>query len=191
VVPLYLGMMHPLAIPSLQKTLTLFSPPSIMGPGHEDDKDEALGSDMRYAPRLRSRNIVLRRGSWTCSLSSLPARSPETTDFQYLLAVEAWRQQHALPERGFVTIFAAQDTASKSEEEPTGAGLDTSKPLFFDFHAPSCVLLLEKMIAGKSGRLRFTEALPLPEHASFSSDRKQYVSEFILEIHQELPACQP
>jgi hypothetical protein len=189
VVPLYLGMMHPLALPSLQKTLTLFSPPPIMGPGHDDDKDEALGSEMRYAPRLRSRNIVLRRGSWTCSLSSLPARSPETTDFQHLLAVQAWKQQHALPERGFITIFAAQDKAS--DEEPTGAGLDTSKPLFFDFKAPSCIFLLDKMIAGKSGRLRFTEALPLPEGASFSADRKQYVSEFILEIHQELLPCQP
>ena len=188
VVPLYLGMMYPLAVPNLQKTLLLFSPPPIMGPSSDTDDVQPTGDEVIYHPRLRHRNVVLQRASWDCTIAAFPLRERDATDFQYLLAVSRWKSTRNLPDRSYVTISEtlATPSAGGSEGESTGGVIDASKPCFLDFRLPSCVLLLEKMAAGKTGTLRFTEALPLPEDAPFSTDGNQHVSEFVLEIHQEL-----
>ncbi|RIV40412.1 lantibiotic dehydratase [Micromonospora radicis] len=172
IIPVYLGYLVPLALPEIPRTLLLLSPSSLAPVnlwGGVPDGEPRDG--VRYRPRVRHRNLVLSRRSWTVDGKDLPRLSPTDTDEDWFLAWQRWRRTHALPARTFATVTAtAGDGRSRS-----------GKPQYVDFASYLSLYALNGLLQDPQARVVFREMLPDEDALHTRSNRGAHVAELAVE----------
>ncbi|MEU3793907.1 lantibiotic dehydratase [Streptomyces fructofermentans] len=170
VVPVYLGYLVPLALPEIPRTLLLLSPTSMAplqvwagvpsGPAHEG---------VTRRPRVRHRELVLSRRSWTTTAGALPQRPAGRPAAETFLAWQRWRHEHAVPERVFATV---------SGGPRGGAG---AKPQYVDFHSHLSLTAFEALVKSPEDRVELREMLPAENALHVMSDEGSHVAELAVE----------
>ncbi|TWD17659.1 lantibiotic biosynthesis dehydratase-like protein [Streptomyces sp. T12] len=170
VIPVYLGYLVPLALPEIPRTLLLLSPTSMAplqvwpgvpaGPAHQG---------VTRRPRVRHRNVVLSRRSWSTTAASLPLRPTGAPTAGGFLAWQRWRREHRVPERVFVTV---------SGGSRGGAG---AKPQYVDFHSHLSLTAFEALIKTPEDRVVLREMLPAESDLHVASEQGGHVAELSVE----------
>ncbi|CUI03089.1 lantibiotic dehydratase [Massilia antarctica] len=190
IIPVYLGMFYPLALPELQTLLLHLSAPVVL---RSDLFPKPLPDDgsVLYRPRIRYRQIIIERARWTAPASKVPRREPLEEDYPWMVRLAKWRIGAGIPAQAFVKIEggganAADRNADRKADDSSqdiGGNDFGQKPFYLDFENQFCVSLFEKHISGIQGYLHFTEMLPTREGA-IHCDGHAHVSEFVVEITQ-------
>jgi hypothetical protein len=192
IVPLYLGMLYPLALPELQTLLLHFSPPTVLR-SDLAPKDLPAGDAVLYRPRVRYKHVVIERAKWVARIASLPARKNRERDYEYLLRLSRWREAAGIPTEVFARLGAVGVSSSSGGDDATHGqdallhGTPPSKPFYVDFDRPFSVFLLEKSLADNNGFVHFSEMLPASNNAIVSHQGDAIVSEFVVEITHGSP----
>jgi hypothetical protein len=186
VIPLYLGFLHPIALPEIQQVLLNFSYAATCpldlwrGVSIATDEDTIV-----YYPRLRYKDIVLQRAHWEIPAGAFPRRASGQPDEDFFLSVTRWRHTHGLPSRVFVTFESPRPTPSS---HPAAAELAqrtrSYKPLYVDFENYFSVALLEVSLHDVTDRLHMTEMLPQADHLWLKYEGQSYISELVWEMNR-------
>jgi hypothetical protein len=108
----------------------------------------------------------------------VPRNDKGETELGFLLRMEKWRRQHALPERCFVRTFGI-DFARPSMDAVLNKA---RKPLFIDFASPLLLDVLQHIPAEADRLVVFEEMLPAPDDAVVRDATGAYASELIIEL---------
>ncbi|WGD38796.1 lantibiotic dehydratase [Streptomyces cathayae] len=183
VVPVYLGYLVPIALPEIPRTLLLLSP-STMAPfdvwaGVPEGEAE---NGVTRRPRVRHKDVVVGRRSWTADAECLPARRPGAGEEEHYLEYRRWQRVHGLPDRCFATV-------SHTDQGPIGA-----KPVHVDFDSPLSLSAFEALVERRPGtRVTFREMLPAEDGLHLTSRRGRHVAELAVETFttRRLPQSEP
>jgi hypothetical protein len=157
VLPLYLGCLHTMSLPPLQRVLAdsvpglAYQADSLRPLDYIERQRKAGGAPVRAYPRMRCGRVVIQRRAWAIDIDALP--SAQTDDYALFCAWQQWQGQHGLPARVYVRIIARQPGQATRG--------DDHKPVYLDFGNH---LLLRSFTAGlerdKVRTLVFEESLP-------------------------------
>ncbi|MEV0279237.1 lantibiotic dehydratase [Streptomyces sp. NPDC050610] len=193
VVPVYLGYLVAMALPDVPRALLLLSPASVpavdfWGGVPEEEVHEGA-AEVTTRPRVRYGSVVVSRRSWSASAASLPARTPETSDAEWYLSWQRWRQQHGVPAQVFATVRAP--AAEEGEEGP--GPLANDKPQYVDFDSYLSLTVFETRLKDAGARVVLREALPGEEDARVTSPDGRHVAEMVVETRTapRRPAAEP
>ncbi|WP_283134880.1 lantibiotic dehydratase [Rhizohabitans arisaemae] len=179
IIPVYLGL-RPLALPETQRALLLFSPYSTADLSVWDGVDRLHGNaSVRGRPRLRHRDLVLTRRTWTADPANLPRRGQD--DAKWFLAWRRWQREHDLPTRVFVKIDTDR---GEDDGDADAATAPWGKPRFFDFDSYFSLLLLDHFVHYAHRRVVFQEMLPDSDRLWLHGSDGAYVTEQAVEITQ-------
>jgi hypothetical protein len=183
VIPVYLGMLHPFALPELQITMLHFSAPSFLSK-HLFSTKRPVGVGVHFYPRMRYKHVVVERASWEVDLQVIPKRNAEDTDYEFLLRLAKWRKAVGIQREVFVSVHeGARESSSGSSR--IFSTIDTGrKPFYLDFESPFCVDIFERRMHEKKGYVKFSELMPTSSDAVITCGGNKYISEFIVEITQ-------
>jgi hypothetical protein len=175
VVPVYLGYLQPIALPAIPRILLLFSPSSMasLRPWDGVPPPEPVDGVSRR-PRVRYRNVVLRRQSWMVEPDALPARRPEDGDADWFLAWRSWQRAHGLPRQAFARFAGGSDPKQPAWRE--------SKPHYVDFGSFHSLVVLDHLARADGGRVRFEEMLPTEDQLYVTSEQGRHVAEMTVEM---------
>jgi hypothetical protein len=178
VIPVYLGYLLPMALPEVPRILLLFSPAAMasmdvwggvpQGPAHD-------GVSAR--PRVRYGDVVISRRSWKVDATTLPARSPQTSDADWFQSWRAWQQRHGIPEQAYATAGTAVRT-DEDGDEPEWHGKE--KPHYVDFGSYLSLTVFERLVKGRA-TVTLREALPGESDLYVSSSRGRHMTELVIE----------
>lgn len=142
----------------------------------------AHGSAPCDRPRLTIGRLVLERAQWVFAAAEVPAKSPKESYASYFRAIDRWRLQRGLPERGFARPVARATLPSD---------LAASRQ-YVDWMNPFCLIGLQRLLGAGPAETTpadrwvvFTELLPEPEHASFALDGRSHVAEYVFQWERE------
>ena len=175
VIPVYLGYLMPIVLPAISRILVLFSPSTMatLRPwGGVPAPEQSDGVACR--PRVRFRNVVLRRRSWTVEAGALPQRRPEDSDATWLLSWRSWQRAHDLPQQ----VFARCDAPSGTRQP---VWLE-SKPHYVDFESLHSLVVLDHLARSAGGEVRLEEMLPAEDQLYVMSNRGRHVAEMVVEM---------
>lgn len=183
VLPVYLGFLMPMALPEVQRTLLLFSRatmvPLDLWSGVDGRPDPAT---VRYRPRLRYRDLVLARRSWTIHPGRLPARAETAGDAAWFLAWQRLRRELGLPRR----VFASLDRTPVDTDAPGPAG--PTKPQYVDFDSPLSLGLLETSLRSANRYVVLQEMAPDTAEQWLRDADGTHVTELTVELTElDLP----
>ncbi|QBD82833.1 hypothetical protein EPA93_45480 [Ktedonosporobacter rubrisoli] len=189
IVPLYLGLLAPFALPATQQILLLFSPQNICNLNLWNGiKLAQTDASRSFYPRLRYKNIVLQRAMWEIVSEAFPQRMSGQSDADFYLTISRWRKKMEIPAQVFMTAGQALSTSDTFEAEDQLQGeepfLLSHKPLYIDFENYQSILHLESIVQRIKGSIRLWEMLPGLEQQWFKHENQSYVSEFVLEINR-------
>jgi hypothetical protein len=175
VVPVHLGYLIPLALPAIARVLNLFSP-STFGRlrlwSGVPARENTTGVSGR--PRIRYRNVVLSRRSWSVETAALPSPAPADSDASRFLSWRTWQRRHGLPDQVFAQFAAASD-------QPRPTWRVWSKPHHVDFRSYHSVVLFEQLARNGGGTVRLEEMLPSDDELHVTSGRGHHVAEMVVE----------
>lgn len=114
---------------------------------------------IRFVPRLEYKGIILKRKEWVIEKKALSQRRKGQSLGSYILDLNLWQKELALPE----WLFVQAD----------------GKPLAVNFKIPHLVLLFENLIAN-SERFNITEMLPSPG-ALLKQEGQRFATEFLVQ----------
>ncbi|MEU7040603.1 lantibiotic dehydratase [Streptomyces varsoviensis] len=182
VVPVYLGYLVAMALPDVPRALLLLSPaavPAVDFWGGVPEEEAATEKAVTTRPRVRYGGVVVSRRSWSAPAAALPARTPETSDAEWYLAWQRWRQRHGVPAQVFATVRAP---AAEEGEEGGGPGpLAGDKPQYVDFDSYLSLTVFETRLKEAGARVVLREALPGEEDARVTSPDGRHVAEMVVE----------
>lgn len=146
VLPVHLSSRRDAALSSILRFLLVFGPGETRGvfpfPYTETE------GDMRIFNRLTVGSLILHRRRWDLPVQGLSAAIAGLTDLDTYKQIHAWRRKLDLPTVGYFY------------ERTYSGGL---KPQFVDFSSPSLCRLFATSIRKQAEKMKFQEALPLPE----------------------------
>ncbi|MBF8191030.1 lantibiotic dehydratase [Nonomuraea sp. K274] len=183
VVPLHLGMMADVLLPSVAQLLTWafgatyythpsFSPLAVSP--HRPSPDAITKHE-----RVETGRIVLRRARWTVPAGLVPVRQAAEPDADFLVRLVEWLRGHGIPTRAYLRMWADGLWEEESADNRMGKWvMDKSrKPIYLDFSNWHLLGVLERMMRKPGPYLVFEEALPAPEDY-----REPAVAEYLVEI---------
>ena len=179
--PLYMGFLHMVSLPILQRVLAQLSPSSY----HMEQlrpREQTLVSRKKatnaisHTPRLRIGRLVLQRESWNVPTTAIPS-SVANDEFMSFFNWYSWAEQAGLPSEVFVRI--QRPLSSKHLNMWTN-----HKPLALDFENYFSIQMLRHVIADDQVSLTLEEMLPSPQQQWFDLDQEPYVIEFQVEFNR-------
>lgn len=181
VVPVYLGYLIPTALPQIARTLLLFSPMGMSMLDLWGGVAEGPARDgVTTRPRVRYRNVVLSRQTWSAPAGDLPARAPGQDDAEWFLSWRRWQRRHGVPDQAFVTVPNEPDEGADGEQ-PTGM-VRRSKPSYVDFTSVFALTVLDSHLRRTAGRVQFEEMRPTEEELYVRSTAGTHVCELAVEM---------
>ncbi len=179
--PLYMGFLHMVSLPILQRVLAQLSPSSY----HMEQlrpREQTLVSRkhpanaISHTPRLRIGRLVLQRESWNVPSAAIPS-SVANDEFLSFFNWYSWAEQAGLPSEVFVRI--QRPLSSKHLNMWTN-----HKPLALDVENYFSIQMLRHVIADDQVSLTLEEMLPSPQQQWFDIDQQPYVIEFQVEFNR-------
>jgi hypothetical protein len=126
-------------------------------------------------PRVRYRDIVLSRRQWWIPKTLLPLRAPQEALFEYFARIDAWRREHAIPQRAFVR----RHSEDKVLDRDTSNG---KKPLFVDFTAPIMSRMIARIFNTPFDMLSVEEMIPDCQDQRATHGGQAYANEILFEV---------
>jgi Lantibiotic dehydratase, N terminus len=163
VIPVYLGFLMPMALPEVQRVLLTFSYASMAALDLWAGQDPPPSDGVVAArPRIRYRDLVLQRRTWTVEAKDLPNSTSADGEAEWFLDWARWVHDHGLPRRVFAATEPQLRSAPGTEgaAEPEERGTPLSKPQYVDFDSAFSLSLLDAVIRTGNQRLVLTEMLP-------------------------------
>jgi hypothetical protein len=111
--------------------------------------------------------VVLRRKGWLLRTTLIPVQESTETDAAYFVRLHAWREQHQLPEHGFLFLRSPYIPAT-----PGASGKlqrDDYKPQYMCFTQPLLVILFKKLLSRAGEYCYLEEMLPHADHLQGSA----------------------
>ncbi|WP_162834422.1 lantibiotic dehydratase [Amycolatopsis circi] len=164
VIPVYLGFLHPIALPEVQRILLALAPMGMASFSLTPSAVE-IGDGVVKRPRVRCGRIILQRRSWTANPTALSPGEAETSAAKALRWAR-FRERHGIPVRVFAREVAADNQTWANR-----------KPLPIDFHNQFALDLLDDLTRNARGPVEFTESLP--------DSHDGQVSELIVELTRQ------
>ncbi|PWK88361.1 lantibiotic biosynthesis dehydratase-like protein [Lentzea atacamensis] len=145
---LYLGYLMPISLPG--RAAALHADLACGAADLSALRSVADSGDVRFADRLRYRDVVLARRSWEFSAEAL--------DFADIAAVTRFRARHGLPAQ----LFAGMGGVVSSREDYL-ARMNGPKPQYVDLTNALHLRCLPRLLSRyRNHRVQLTEALPVP-----------------------------
>ena len=183
VIPVYLGYLVPLMLPDVQRVLLLFSLNRMAQVDMWTGTDAPLGNRVIAShPRVRYGDLIIVRETWKTNPAKLPQRRSHSSTDAWYLSWQRFRHEHGLPRFLFATLAAGGAEETEDSDEPTVAGMGSTKPQYVDLESLSSLRLLDDMVRSGSPRLVFQEMLPAPDQLWHDSNGELHVSEQTIEI---------
>ncbi|WFE27272.1 hypothetical protein O7623_29220 [Solwaraspora sp. WMMD791] len=156
---LYLGFLVPFVMPDRTVPLHFDLSSGLVGPGLLAPTGEVAGA--RHRTRLRYRDLVLSRRSWTLPTEAAQRlRDDLEADGDVPFdAVGTWRARLGLPAEVFV---AAAGVDVRGGPDDYQRYLSLPKPQYVDLDNALHLRNLPRLLARHDGPVRFEEALPVP-----------------------------
>ncbi|QVQ51272.1 lantibiotic dehydratase [Spiractinospora alimapuensis] len=185
VVPLHVGMMGDLFLPSAAQFLTQVFGHSFYTYPHVAlvaDNELTTPESVTAYRRVAVGSVVLRRACWVAPADQVPRRPSGESDTQYWLRLLRWLRTHRVPTQCFVRVWASAPGSDGSRHtDPDWLWGKGHKPFYVDFANWFLVAAFERMVGGTSAMAVFEEALPAPDQAS-APEADPAVTEFLVEL---------
>jgi hypothetical protein len=185
VIPVYLGFLMPMALPEVQRVLLAFSYASLAAVDLWSGQDPLPDGPIATRPRIRYRDLVLARRTWSVQTADLPSTARSADDTAWFLDWTRWVRDNALPPR----VFASSQPRLRTNrgdgggEEPEEQGTPLTKPQYVDFHSPFSLGLLDAVIRSGNQRLVLTEMLPDLDQLWLRTGEGSHVTELTVEVN--------
>jgi hypothetical protein len=183
VIPVYLGFLMPMALPEVQRILLTFSYPSMAALdlwGGQPRPPE--GTRVVHRPRIRYRNLILQRRSWTVNSEDLPVSGPGRGEAEWFLDWSRWVRENGLPRRVFLSSEGGGRPSDRDDDDDTPRGTPLTKPQYLDFDSYFSLMLLDNVLKSGPQRLALTEAVPDLDQLWLHGADGSYVTELTVEL---------
>ncbi|WP_026413556.1 lantibiotic dehydratase [Actinomadura oligospora] len=190
VVPLHLGMMADVLLPSLAQFMTwAFGVTYYLHPSFSPlatEADLTPPAALSVQPRVETGRVVLRRARWRVPTAQVPTRGKGEGDADYLVRLLGWLRANGIPDRCYVRMWTEGLWDTDPEDSAWGKWvLDKSrKPVYVDFSNWYLVAVFERMLRAPGPVMVFEEALPAPADATTPAEAPA-VAEYLVEISNE------
>ncbi|OZM73051.1 hypothetical protein CFN78_12585 [Amycolatopsis antarctica] len=173
VIPVYLGSLMPVALPEIQRTLLALSCTVMPNLNFGEWVAGRRIDGVEEHPRIRYRDLVLRRRQWSVTPESLPRVEHARESAGWLLGWRRWWRDRRLPAHLFCTV-----PGRAGGTRPRVAG----KPRYVSPDSAMSMLAFEHDARSATGPIRLTEMVPGPDEAWPGRNGEGHTSELCIEI---------
>jgi len=135
-----------------------------------------------FRPRIRYRNIVLARKSWSTDVSTLPRRGPEMSESDWLLEWRRWQAAHGVPDQVFATFYPSTEGDDGKNPMAARNWMMASKPHYVDFMSFYALQVFDSLMRSNGGIVALREMLPAEDDLYVTSERGHHVTELAVEL---------
>jgi hypothetical protein len=144
----------------------------------------ATENNIQVLPRIvYAESIILQRKAWLVPRELLPLRHSGMSDWQYYVAVHAWKKAQEIPEEVYIRISSPRNSSAHDPEANKKLGRDDYKPQYLNFADPLMIHLFEKLLVKVPETLKIEEMLPIAQQLTQITDQP-FVTECVVQWYE-------